>query len=96
MSDLPAPSLSGVKDKYRRFELSLPFARIKINHFMVLLNLAKAECGEDEDAVTLAVLRTHFKTPAWKELEDESSTLSRFLLSAAFKKDGLPEEKICC
>ena len=96
VSDLPAPSLFGVRDKYSRFELSLPFARIKINQFMVLLNLAKADCGDADDFVTLTSLRTHFKTPAWKDLEDESSALSRFLLSAAFKRDGLPGEQICC
>ena len=74
----------------------MPFARIKINQFMILLNMAKADCGDAEDAVTLAALRAHFKTPAWKDLGDESSALSRFLLSAVFKAEGLPPDQISC
>ena len=54
------------------------------------------DCGDAEDAVTLAALRAHFKTPAWKDLGDESSALSRFLLSAAFKTEGLPPDQISC
>ena len=63
---------------------------------MILLNMAKSDCGDSEDTVSLAALRAHFKTPAWKDLGDESSPLSRFLLSTAFKKDGTPPDQICC
>ena len=32
--DLPAPSTLGVKDQYKLFELSLPFARTEISSFI--------------------------------------------------------------
>ena len=85
VTDDKAPSTLGVTDKYHVFELGTPFARIEVNKFMVLLKMAMADIGADTEHVTLQALRTHFKTPAWKPLEDEGSSISKFLLSSAFK-----------
>lgn len=92
-ADLSAPSTFGVSDKYRIFELSTPFARININTFCVYVKMAQTDCGDD-GFVTLKAMRTHFKTDAWKCLEDENSTVSKFLLSSAFKGDGHASDQI--
>jgi hypothetical protein len=94
--DLPVPTTFGESDKYRLFEASLPFPRIEINTFCVWVKMAHADCGE-EGHVTLESLRAHFKSPAWKDLEDENSALAKFLLSSAFKNDakGLAPDQIC-
>ena len=39
-------------------------------------------------------MREHFTTEAWADLEDEESTLYKFLTSAAFKRDGLQDDQI--
>ena len=85
--------MSDITDKYRLFELSLPFTRININRFMALLKMAKADCAGD-DSVTLPALRSRFKTAAWKTLEDKESVLSKLLLSSAFKADGQEADQI--
>lgn len=90
---MPPPSKAGVSDKYHQYELSLPFARIEINQFMVLLKMAQADCGDGE-SVTLAALRSRLETAAWRTLEDEESSLSKFLLSAAFKDEGAGSDEI--
>ena len=87
LSDLKPASTFAISDKYRLFELSLPFNRIQVNHFIVKVKIAEQQAGA-EGYVTLETLRAELATPAWKDLEDENSTLSRFLLSPAFKKDG--------
>ena len=92
---MEAPRTLGESDKYRVFELSTPFARINVNQFLVLMKMAANDAG-DEGFVTLTTLRTHLKTPAWQPLEDEGSTISRFLLSPAFKADGLAADQIGC
>jgi hypothetical protein len=94
MSDLPAPSTSS-SDKYTQFALSLPFARIQVNHFIVKAKIAEQQAGA-EGYVTLETLRGELTTPAWADLGDENSTLSKFLLSAAFKKDGQEADQIDC
>ena len=91
---MPAPSTRGVSDKYRLFELSLPFARIDVNQFLVLLKMAQTDSGDDGKSVTLAALRARLETPAWKPLEDEESALSKFLLSAAFKDEGQSADEV--
>ena len=60
---------------------------------MVLLKMAQADCG-DAESVTLAALRARLETPAWRTLEDEESTLSKFLLSAAFKDEGQAQDQV--
>ena len=87
LNDLSSPSTFGVSDKYRLFELKLPFQRIQVNHFIVKVKIAEQSSGA-EGYVTLKTLRQELQTPAWKDLEDENSELSRFLLSPAFKKKG--------
>jgi len=84
LKDLPAPSTAGVTDQLRLFELSLPFTRIQVNQFIVKVKIACQQSG-DEGYVTLQTLRAELKTPAWKDLDNEESTLSRFLLSSAFR-----------
>ena len=60
------------------------------------MKMAHADDGV-EGFVTLQSLRAHFKSPAWKDLEDENSPLAKFLLSSAFKNDakGLAPDQIC-
>ena len=91
--NLAVPSTWGIEDKYRLFELSLPFSRIQINHFMVKVKIAETQAG-GEGFVTLQTLRGELDTPAWKDLENENSTLSKFLLSSAFKEDGQGADEI--
>ena len=67
---------------------TLPFGRININHFMIKVGAAEEAAG-DEGFVTLETLRYELHTPAWEDLQDESSVLSKFLLSPAFHKEGL-------
>ena len=43
--DLPAPILTNIKDKYERFELSLPFCRSNIKHFIRHIDAAERQCG---------------------------------------------------
>ena len=62
---------------------------------MVQMKIAKQECG-DSEFVTLSALRAQLKSPAWQPLEDESSTISKFLLSSAFKMPGLAGDQISC
>ena len=95
LADLKVPSTLGVSDKYRLFELSLPFCRIQVNHFIVKVKIAEQQAGS-EGYVTLETLRAELCTPAWKDLDNENSTLSRFLLSPAFKREGQSEGQIDC
>ena len=37
IKDLPAPYVVGVRDSYLRFELTLPFKRMKIDDFVRLI-----------------------------------------------------------
>ena len=39
--DLPKRNLAGIKDEYRRLELSLPFSRAMINGFMEKVDAAE-------------------------------------------------------
>ena len=87
VEDLPIPSTMGISDRYRLFELNTPFARIRTNTFMTLLKKADSDCG-DKGFVTLESLRSHLITDAWKDLDNEESSISKFLLSSTFKKEG--------
>ena len=51
------------------FELSLPFKRIYVNHFIVKLKIADKESLEN-GYLTLQSLRNELKTPAWVDLEN--------------------------
>ena len=54
---------------------------------MALLKKADADCG-DKGFVTLESLRQHLYTEAWKDLDNQESPISKFLLSSTFKKEG--------
>ena len=45
-SDLPAPNPSLFSDKYSRFEVTLPFCRIKLNDFVKNIDLAEKISGK--------------------------------------------------
>ena len=49
---------------------------------------------QGEGYVTLQTLRHELKTKAWKDLDNPKSSLSKFLLSSAFKSKGLEHKKI--
>lgn len=87
LADLVPPKITDVTDKYRKFELTLPFKRIQVNNFFVKVKIAEQAAG-GQGFVTLESLREELKSRAWKDLDDEQSTLSKFLLSPAFKKKG--------
>ena len=84
MKDLPAIDLEGISDPFAKFEASLPFNRTLVTLMLQKLDEAEKECGE-EGFVTLAALRRQLSTSAWQPLTDPNSTLSKTLLSAAFK-----------
>ena len=65
--DLPAPNLDKIKDKYERFELSLPFCRTKIQHYARHIDECEKDCGS-QGYVTVEAMRQRFKTPAWNAL----------------------------
>ena len=80
LEDLDAPIYWGFRDAIQTFEDSLPFNRIHVDTVMRLIGKAEAD-----GVVSLNSLREHFNTPAWYELKDSSSRLSKILLSSAFK-----------
>lgn len=84
--DLPVPNVNNKKDKYEAFAISLPFCRINIKKYEQQIKDAHKACG-NEGWVTLEELAKVFTTPAWAGLSDESSKLSRVLLSHAFCED---------
>ena len=81
--DLPSVSLTG-KDAFEKFELSLPFCRMNVKTFAANLELVHKACGEQE-YVTINELSKVFNTPAWSQLLQDDSKLTRVLLSDAFK-----------
>ena len=86
MQDLPAIDLGGISDVYARFEASLPFSRTLVVMIIKCIEEAEKACG-DQGYVTLATLRAQLSSPSWKPLEDANSTLSKVLLSPAFKDE---------
>lgn len=84
-TDLAAPSLFG-KDELEAFELGLPFSRSLIKTFVDHVRKAEKAAGGN-GFVTLDTLRQEFTSPAWNELKDENSILSKILLSSAFKNE---------
>ena len=79
-----APSTTQINDLYKKFELSLPFARIRINHFMVRLQNAENECGSN-GFVTVDLLSAELNSLAWADLKDKSSVFYKFITSDIFK-----------
>ena len=65
--DLPAPNLSNIKDRFARFELSLPFCRTTIKHYAKHIDEAEEECG-NQGYVTVEAMAKKFRTPAWNAL----------------------------
>ena len=61
---ISAPSLRGVKDKYRRFEYTLPFYQIDIEHFIQYMALSTVD-SLDGQKVSLTSLRGYLKTSEW-------------------------------
>ena len=55
-----APSLFGVRDQYRLFELSLPFAQIDVDSFFQYMALATMD-SSDGNSVTLSSLRVYLR-----------------------------------
>ena len=50
--------------------------------------------SSDGNSLTISSLRVYLKQIEWKDLDDEESTLSTFLLSSAFKRQGLEDDEI--
>ena len=85
--DLPAPNLDKIKDKYQRFELSLPFARSNITHFTRHINAAEKHCG-GHGFCSVESLKAEFRTPAWSALRKQGTPLKKFLASPHFKDES--------
>ena len=65
--DIKAPVVPESADRYRRFELGLPFARCKLPRFVA--NVQKAEAAtEGEGCVSIEQLAIVFCSPAWADL----------------------------
>ena len=60
---------------------------------MCKLRIAEQNAG-GEGFVTAESLRGEFSTPAWKDLDDESTLLHRIITSSAFKSNHYREEQI--
>ena len=84
LRDLPAPSITGLNDKYSIWEHGTPF---KITSFQAFKNaINAAEAAESGDGyVTLESLAEELNTKAWSPLKKSDSKLARILLSDAFK-----------
>ena len=87
IKDLPAVDFSGIRDPVAKFEASLPFNRTLVAVLLKKTDDAEQECGE-KGFVTLEVLSKHLDTPAWRDLGDPSSNLTKVLLSSAFKNSS--------
>ena len=75
--DLPPPVIN-TKDRFERWELSQPFARVSMGNFRAKLDLAHDDCG-NKGFVTREHLAFHFNTPVWSELDNPDSRLVKFL-----------------
>ena len=81
--DLEAPDIEG--NHFQKFELSLPFARTSIDTFAKNVR----EAADGSVTVTLEALRRVFKTPAWSELQQDESRITKLITSSVFQnKDG--------
>ena len=82
--DLPAIDLSGISDRYAKFEAELPFSRTLVTLMLTKIDEAEKECG-DQGFVTTEALSKQLTTAAWQPLKDPNSSLSKVLLSPQFK-----------
>ena len=89
--DLDAPEIKG--NVYQKFELSFPFSRTFADSFAKRVRAAvamdKIEKKSDGTTVTIDSLRRVFTTPAWEELKDDNSRVTKLIKSPVFKNaDG--------
>ena len=91
--DLPQRNLAGIKDEYRRFELSLPFSRTMINGFIDKVDTAETVSG-GEGFVNLDALQEEFTTDAWVGLSDPESPLNKLLKSSLFVTSKCKEGQV--
>ena len=84
LKDLPAPSVEGVEDIYRRFELGTAFARTPFGPFEVAVQKAAGE----EEWVSFDRLAEELDTPLWKKVADPSSDIRKLLEHDAFQGEN--------
>ena len=84
LQDLPAPTLEGVSDIYRKFELTTAFARTPFGPF----EEAVQKAAGTEDFVTFDSLGKELTTPLWKTLADPKSELRQLLSQPAFQSES--------
>ena len=80
MQDLPAPSLEGLDDIYRKYELTTLFARTPFGPF----EEAVQECAGENDYVTFESLAAKLDTPMWRKLTDPASAIRKLLEQPMF------------
>ena len=79
-SDLPAPVVRG--NAFEKFELGLPFGRTYVDTFVKRVRVASEKSGsKNGETVTIEALRETFLTPAWSELKQDDSRITKLLLS---------------
>ena len=84
LTDLVEPTLEGVDDQYRRFELRTAFARTAFGPFE---KAVVAAAGEN-DYVSFDALAAELNTPLWKKISDPSSSLRKLLEQPAFQGEN--------
>ena len=84
LQDLPEPSLEGVDDMYKRFELTTVFARTPFGPF----EEAVQKAAGDNDWVSFDDLATELNTTLWKKVTDGSSALRKLLEQPAFQGEN--------
>ena len=82
-SDLPAPAVKG--NAFEKFELGLPFGRTYVETFVKRVRIAaeKSSMG-DGKTVTIEALRETFLTPAWADIKQDDSRITRLIKSRVF------------
>ena len=83
LSDLPAPTMEGVTDMYRRYELETVFARTAFGPFADAVNKAAGE----EEFVTFQSLSAELNTPLWMSLNEDGSDLRKLLEQPCFQSE---------
>ena len=87
-SDLPAPTIQG--NAFEKFELGFPFGRTYVDTFEKRVRIAAERTSQsDGSSVTIETLRETFLTPAWSELREDDSRITRLITSKVFShKNG--------
>ena len=83
LQDLPAPTVEGVTDMYRRYELETVFARTAFGPFQDAVNRAAGE----EEFVTFEALAQELNTPLWKSVNTDGSALKKLLEQPCFQSE---------